>query len=328
MALLKKLAVSLIGLSMTVGCGEMMIEFGANTTVNVMLRAGAAFDEEYDVWLAETAATGNLKFAEGILKATPENGALMTMLAKSYANYAFAFIEDDLEQVELFSAEETMLRNRATDFYERARRYATMRMSQDFEDFATAVKANSDARLDQILAELNVEEHTAPMYWLAFSWGASIGINSGEPDRLADLTRVKKLMGWVRDNNPGYSNGGPMLFFGSINTAIPKQLGGKPETAKDFFDKGIAVTEGKYLMGKVMLAWRYMRVVGDRAGYVRLLKEVLDTRPDVMPSQRLANELAHLRAKRYLALVDEYFDSLADEAPTTPGADDTDDDGL
>ena len=105
-----------------------------------------------------------------------------------------------------------------------------------------------------------------------------------------------------------YANGGPHLFFGVINTALPKQLGGNPEAAKKGFEDGMAVTSGNYLMGKALYGYYYFRAVDDRAGYVKTLQEVLDTPASVMPEQRLANELAKVRAKRWLAEADDYFE--------------------
>ena len=61
-------------------------------------------------------------------------------------------------------------------------------------------------------------------------------------------------------------------------------------------------------MGKALYGYYYFRAVDDRAGYVKILQEVLDTPASVMPEQRLANELAKVRAKRWLAEADDYFE--------------------
>ena len=98
------------------------------------------------------------------------------------------------------------------------------------------------------------------------------------------------------------------MFFGTIETALPKALGGKPQEAKKSFDKAIELTGGKFLLAKALYARFYMTAVNDRAGYERLLKEVLDAREDIMPEQRMANEIAKLRAKHWLGEIDEQFD--------------------
>jgi hypothetical protein len=284
-----------------------MTEFAANSTVGVMKKAAGAFESEPDPWLARRAATGNLKFAEGVLRSTPKNSDLLVLLAKNYNNYAFAFLLDDLENLSWGTDEFTEISDRAIDFFTRARRYAVLRLALDFEDAETAVFAPGD-RLEQILGEADPERHLPALYWLASSWGNIVSLQSDDPDVLADLPRVKRIMEWVRTHNGSYANGGPHLFFGVINTALPKQLGGNPEAAKKGFEDGMAVTSGNYLMGKALYGYYYFRAVDDRAGYVKILQEVLDTPASVMPEQRLANELAKVRAKRWLAEADDYFE--------------------
>lgn len=287
------------------GCD--MTKFAANSTVGVMKQAAGAFTSEHDPWLARRAATGNLKFAEGILRATPENEDLLILLAKNYNNYAFAFLMEDLDNLNWGTDEFTEVSDRAIDFFTRSRQYAVQRLALDFEDAGTAVFAPGE-RLEQILGEAEPEKHLSALYWLASSWGNIISLQSDDPDILADLPRVKRIMQWVRKHDGNYANGGAHLFFGVINTALPKQLGGDPEAAKQGFLDGIAVSNGRYLMGKALYGYYYFRAVDDREGYVKTLQEVLDTPGDIMPEQRLANELAKIRAQRWLGEVDEYFE--------------------
>lgn len=306
---------------MATGCADTMTRFAANSTVDVVKRASASFDEEADPWLARQSATGQLKFIEGILKATPDNGDLMVIIAKNYGLYAFAFLVDDLEQLEWGTPEYEVLKDRSIDFFTRARSYAIQRMTQDFEDFEAAIFARTDARLDQIMSELDAEDHVPGMYWLAYAWANIINLQTDEPAVVADLGRVKKLMTWVRGKDAGFENGGPALFFGATHLALPPALGGKPAESKEAFEAGIAITDGRFLMGKALFAHYYMRAVNDRAGYVRLLNEVIDAPSDIMPEQRLANELAKVRARRWLKDTDEYFDAPeGEEAPAEPKA--------
>ncbi len=56
-----------------------------------------------------------------------------------------------------------------------------------------------------------------------------------------------------------------------------------------------------------MLARIYAVTVRDEALFTRLLIEVLRTSPAVFPEQRLANEIAHRKARRYLAAKSRWF---------------------
>ncbi len=282
-------------------------KLAANQTVNVLKEASRSFDTEHDPWLARAAATSNLKFFEGVLEATPDNGDLMVMISKNYSLYSFAFVEGDMEEVDEGSAEWNKLKWRAMDFYQRSRKYSVMRMSQDFEDFSGALQAVDDARLDQILAEADPEDHVAPIYWTAFSWAGLINLNTDNPDYLADLPRVKKLMSWVRDKQPDFENAGPHLFFGAVGMAIPKALGGKPEEAKKSFETAIAATGGKYLLAKFLYARFYMVETANAEGFKKLMLEVIHAPEGILPQQRLANELARIRAKNWLGKMMDLF---------------------
>ena len=303
-----------IALLLLTGCGEFMTKFAADSTVDVVKKATASFDEESDPWLARHAAIGNLKFIEGIIKASPDNSDLMVIIAKNYALFAFAFLEYDLEELEPMTPEHDALKWRTVNFFNRGRKYSIMRLSQDFEDFHEAIRAKTDDRLDQIMAELDPEDHVPAMYWLAFSWGNMINLQTDEPAMVADLARVKKLMGWVRQHDPDFENAGPVLFFGAIHLALPPALGGKPDEAKKAFEEALERTGGKYLMAKATYARYHSRAVNDRAAYKRLLEEVLLAPDDIMPEQRLANELAKLRARRWLDQIDDFFDEPEGEA--------------
>jgi uncharacterized protein YceK len=302
---IKNLGIAIVVL-MLGGCGGLMSRLAANGTVDIMENAARAFDKESEIWLARNAANANLKMMEGLLETVPENQKLLTMTAKTFALYAFAFMEDDLEALDYGTDEFEVVKMRAVNFNLRSRAYAIRSMEVDIEDFGAAALGSGE-RLWQILAECD-ESHVAGVYWLALSWGALINLQTDDPEWLADLGRVKRIMNWVRARDPGYQHGGPNLFYGMINTAIPKQLGGKPEEAKLGFEAAIAITGGRYLMAKALYARKYMPGVNNRAGYKRLLTEVIDAPADIMKSQRLANQIAKKRAKRWIAEIDDIFD--------------------
>jgi hypothetical protein len=300
------LCAACVALLLLTGCSGFMSRLAANGTVDVLENGAKAFDKEKDLWLARNAATANLKMLEGLLETIPENTKLLTMNAKTFALFAFAFLEDDLEALDYGTDEFEVMKNRAVDFNLRSRRYAIRAMEGDFSDFGSAVLGGGE-RIWQILEKCD-DEHVPAVYWVALSWGALINLQNDDPEWLADLTRVKRIMNWVRGRNPGFQHGGPNLFYGMINTAIPKQLGGKPEEAKKGFEAAIASTDGRYLMAKALYARKYMPSVNNRTGYQRLLTEVIDAPAEIMPSQRLANEIAKRRAKRWLAEIDDLFD--------------------
>src|SRR5512138_3561622 len=79
-------------------CGCNMVAFTANQTAPVLKAAAPAFNQESDLQLAREAAPGQLKTVEGFLLASPDNDIMIALLAQGYCEYAFGFLEGDLQQ--------------------------------------------------------------------------------------------------------------------------------------------------------------------------------------------------------------------------------------
>ena len=83
-------------------------------------------------------------------------------------------------------------------------------------------------------------------------------------------------------------------------------MGGHPEQGRRHFERAIQISDGKFLMDKVVYAEQYAKLTFNQKLYDRLLKEVLAANP-VVPGMTLANEVAQQKAKTLLAKSDDYF---------------------
>jgi hypothetical protein len=95
-------------------------------------------------------------------------------------------------------------------------------------------------------------------------------------------------------------------YLGILNSLRPPALGGKPDVAREHFERAIALTGGRDLSIKVEYARRYARLVFDQELHDRLLTEVLDAPVDA-PRMTLFNVLARQEAQTLLASSKEYF---------------------
>src|SRR5436190_5778355 len=103
------------------GCGDFMLNVTVDSTAPVLKRASASFDAESDIQLAREALPGNLKTIDGFLAARPEQSDLLELTALGYVQYAFGFLEDDLEALPPGdSPRRRELVTRCTDLYDRA----------------------------------------------------------------------------------------------------------------------------------------------------------------------------------------------------------------
>ncbi len=294
-----------IGLLAAQGCADFMAEIAANQAANVLGKAARSFDTEPDPWLAYHGGLSQLKFAEGALEASPENEDLLVLVGRSYTQFSFAFLHDEVETSA--DADREMSRRRAMEFHKRARKFISRRMVLDVEDFDRALLSAGD-RFDQILSQLDPKEHVAPMYWLGSSWWHLISLADDDPTLVADLPRVHAIMKWVHASAPGFDAGGAEAYFALVELRLAKQEGGSLEGAKARFDAALAATNGKALMMKALYARHYCRAAGDREAYLRTLQDVLDAPDDALPERSLMNALAKQRATRWIAEVDKYFE--------------------
>ena len=145
---------------------------------------------------------------------------------------------------------------------------------------------------------------------LAFSvgvaWAGWIQAHSDDWNAIAQLAKVKYLMAKVLELNELYDNGGPHLYMGGLETLLPASMGGKPEKGRKHFERAIELSDGKFLMAKVVFAEQYAKLTFNKELHDQLLKEVLAADP-VSEGMTLTNTVAQQRARVLLADSDEYF---------------------
>jgi tetratricopeptide (TPR) repeat protein len=240
-----------------------------------------AFNEEGDLKLAEGALGSNLKLVEALIKGDPQNTKLLLMAAQGFNAYALAFAEDDSIE-------------RARMFYLRGRDYA-MRVLIQNQKIRDAIDKDIPA-FQAALATLTKDDVPA-VFWTAFGWGSYINITRADVGAVADLPKVMAMMEFVRQTDPTFYYGGPYLILGSIEGSMPPALGGKPEKAKEYFERALAVNGGRFLLTYVYYAKVYAVQTQNQELFESLLKKVEEASPDILPEARLSNAIAKKKAR-------------------------------
>ncbi|MDO8461620.1 MAG: TRAP transporter TatT component family protein [Deltaproteobacteria bacterium] len=274
-------------------------------TSNIMKRGTPVFEEEEDVEVAATAALSSLKMLEVFARDNPSNKNYAVLLARSYGNYAFGFLENDILQYkDRDRVKYDASLARAKLFYRRGRDYGLdilkrsgrfrNALSKDSATFEEMLKGYGRGDLDLL-------------FWTGFCWGNLINLSKDDPSAITDLGRVQAMMARVFKLQETYFYASPHLFYGVYYASRPPMLGGSPQKAKDHFEDAVKFTQGKFLMAEALEAQFYAVQVQDKALFYELLQRVLDTPGDLLPQQRLANELAKRRARILLDRIDNYF---------------------
>lgn len=299
------LGISIMGAALVIaGCDLKKIT--VDQTAAVLKAGGSAFDQETDPEFAREALPASLKTMESFLVANPTQPILLELLAQGYMSYSFAFIENDSEQMqESDPPKAEHLRHRAQSMYWRARTYGMRLLALKHPDVADALH-HSKMPTDEQLAKMKKED-VPGLFWTANPWAAAINLGKDDMMLVAQLPIAKKLITRCAELDENYFHAGPRMTWGAMEAGLPKALGGRPDLAREQFQRAIMLTEGHDLMTRVMFAKTVGVQEGDRAMFVTTMEDVLKADPTVDPNMILSNRLAQQRAQRYLNDVDGLF---------------------
>jgi len=281
-----------------------LVKFTADTTADVLEVAAPGLNQESDPQFAREAAPGQLKTVEGFYLASPGNPKIIKILAQGYCEYAFGFLQDDIETYEMDGKPELAapIAKRATGLFLRCMNYSIKLLGSSWD----AALRGDLAAFEKKVAAAGSDDITG-MFFMALGLASAINLNRDNIDLVAYLPKARILFERVLKLNEKYYNGGAHMAMGMLLTSQGDAIGGNSVEGKKHFERAIEITGGKYLMPKVLFALNYGVVTGNQKFFHDTLVEVLSTSPAVWPEQRLANELAHLRAQRYLKHEKEWF---------------------
>lgn len=264
----------------------------ANLVSSMTGRMAADLEESIlnsqDVKTVREGIPAYLLLIDSFLRSSPEDEDLL--LAASSLNGSFsAFTEDD---------ERSRLLTQKSLGY--ALKAACVRKSAlcelrglDFDTFKQRVD--------------NLEAADVPaLYQTGTAWAGWIQAHSDDMSAIADLAKVKYLMEKIIKLEETWQAGGPHLYMGALQTILPSAMGGKPEEGRQHFEKAIEISDGRYLMAKVVYAEQYARLTFNKSLHDRLLNEVIEADPR-QEGMTLVNKLAQQRAQELLADSDDYF---------------------
>ena len=296
------------------GCGRVIQHSAASTTAEILARAQPSLQQESDYELASRAVPGALKTIEGFYVAD-EQPVLREILTEGYCQYATAFVEDEWEVAKFAKKlDDVEYQNeRASKMFARCMNYALMDLGSAWQKdlFGT-----TDAAQKRIAASGHDDRRA--MMWAALGLGGMINHNLGSAEMLSYLPTVKLILQRVVqldgpktpsdcDSNCLVHRALPHIALGMLASGASKEFGGNAQEAAQHFQEALAITGDRMLLARVLWAYRVGVMTNDRKLFHSQLVKVLETDPAIWPEQRLANEVAHRRARRYLSHEKELF---------------------
>jgi hypothetical protein len=250
-----------------------------------------AFNEESDLQIAHESLGSNLKLIEALIKADPENEKFLLFASQGYNAYALAFAEDDSVE-------------RARLFYLRGKEHS-LRILEKNARFRAAL--NGDDSTFRVALQSFTKAEVPAIFWTASNWFSYINISRTDISALADISKATAMMEFVLKNDSTFYYGGAFLFLGAIEGSTPQFLGGKPELAKEYFEKCQALNGNKFLLADLFYAKTYAVQVQNQDLFESLLKKIDETSIDVLPEARLPNAVAKQKAKLLRAQMNNLF---------------------
>ncbi len=267
------------------GCASLMTSAATGLTDNL----SAAILNQDDPEIVRIGAPSYLLLLDSFVEGSPDNPDILSATAMLYATYGVVFADDEARAAKLTS---------------RARRYALRAMCESYKPACRW----PDATYDEFVATLNGigAKHAEFLYTYGFASIAFLTAHSSDMNSLAELPQVEALFNHYLDISGDEVNSSVYTFMGVLLTLRPPALGGEPERAREFFEKGIAESGGRDLSVKVEYAKGYAKLLYERELHDQLLNEVLEADP-YHDGFVLTNVMAQEEAATLLAEADDYF---------------------
>lgn len=276
---------------LNISCG-IVNSVAVNATTNIVDYGLISIFEESDLDFAEKAIPGNLTLLEALYRAKDkDDDHLAFLLVQGYTGYTLGFVEDvDAE--------------RAKILYARARDYGlkSLKKNKQFAESFDQDQAAFKKSLEQF------GKSDVPMiFWTANAWGNLINVSISDPAVLGDLPKVNAMMEFVLKNNETYFYGSAHLYFAAILATTPKNLGGKPDSARYHFEKCFEFGKNQFVLPHVYMAKSYCVQMQDKELFQKLLTTVEEASLDSLPEQRLVNAIAKRKARKLSEKIDDLF---------------------
>ncbi|HEY4058246.1 MAG TPA: TRAP transporter TatT component family protein [Kofleriaceae bacterium] len=293
------------------GCQSFIDKKAADATIQLMQRTKEASKRTPDVEIAREAIPGGIMQLQAFAMAYPDRKEFQVMHADALCGYVSGFVFDDWDAAKLEGRD------------------------KDAKKIGARVKSLANecvgANLDLLPKEWRAD-HAAG----GAAWDARIA--STKPDQVPQLLSItgaealqialNPLSGITKVGaitaaldkcialKPGFKDNTAELMLATLQANKSQFLGGPDGSA--LFAKVHAAQGDGALLTDVMYARGTLVAKKDRAGFEATLNKVLDADVTKWPERRLMNEIARMKAQRYLDAEDKIIPPPPPPVETAP----------
>lgn len=290
----------LLGVALiTPGCSFKRL--AVNKLGDALASGGSTFSSEEDIELAKAAAPFSLKLMESLLAETPAHPGLLLAAASGFAQYSYAFIQQDAdakEDEDLAAAEE--LRQRARRMYRRARQYGLRGLEAKHPGFEKSLPSG------RAFQELTAKD-VPLLYWTAVSWAGAISLSKDDPHAIAELPVVERIIDRAYQLDEDFGDGAIHAFLITFEMSRQGAPGDPEARSRQHFRRAMELS-GAHQAGPLVALAEAVSVQNQNlAEFESLLNRALAINVDARPEWRLANLVMQRRAQWLLARKDQLF---------------------
>lgn len=263
--------------------------------------SASVYASDRDPELVRDALPFALKTFEALLETDPDNRDLLLGTCSAFTQYAHAFVLGDAERLQFADlAESRRQQDRAIDLFLRARDYCLRGLA-----LATP-GVGSRLALDPAAARSVPEDDVDLLYWTAAAWGSAISAGVHRAELVADLPVVRTLLERGLEVDPDYERGA--FHEASIAVAaLPEAMGGSRRQAERHYRRAVELAGGRRASPHLTWATAVLVPAQEAGAFRKVLDAALAVDVDADPQARLANRIAHRRARFLLDHVEEFF---------------------
>ncbi len=291
----------LVALCALTGCSVRQVAL--NRAADALAQSGSAFASDGDPELIRAAAPFSLKLMDSLLEDNARHVGLLTAAARGYTQYAYAFVQQDGEELEDTDlARATQRFDRARGLYVRARGYALRGLDSAHPGMPAALERDPKATVAR------AQRQDVPLlYWSAVATAAWIGLSKDNAGAVAQLPVMEALIDRALELDEAWDTGAVHTFLISYELARARRSGDPLARALAHFERAVALSRGQQAAPYVALAESVSVSRQDRAEFERLLRQALSVNVDAAPQWRLANIVMQRRARWLLSRTDQLF---------------------
>ena len=247
-----------------------------------------------DPELVRDAVPFALKIMESLADRLPDHLALRVALARGFAQYGHAFVQQDADESPDPDRAKA-LRDRAARLYLRARGYGfeAMKMARGVTE--EQLRGKEQVRT-QALAKMTLDD-VPLLYWTGAAWAAAISQRKTDLELVGDVPAVAAILDRALVLNEAYDLGALHEFAIAFDRARPE--GTTLEKQRTHFERARELQKGKKISALVTYAEAVAGPAQDRRQFEALLKEALrfDVNQPQARDERLENIISQRRAQ-------------------------------